>query len=289
MITDIQKNEIAIKLQQFVKGFASQSKAFASIKEMSEATGIQILNGNWKDISDRMWINVGKQIGWNTRIVDLVETQDVRTMVEFFEIAREEGANFGIIGNTGSGKTITAEWYAANNRKSHVYHIQCSELWNKKMFLGSILSKMGVTNTGFNVGEMMAAIVSNLRKQYRPLLILDEIDKVKDDILYFYITFYNELKGNCGIVMLGTDYLSKRINRGVIRNTKGYKEIFSRLGSRFIALDGTDKKEVTEICKAHGITDALDINEIYNIYQGDLRVIDRQILKKKLIARRQAA
>lgn len=286
MITDNQKSEITLLLQKHVAGFSSQAKAFAALKDMSEATGIQMLNIKWKDISEQMWINVGKQIGWNTRQVSLVETQDVRTLVEFFTIAREEGANFGITGAPGSGKTFTAEWYAGINRKQPVYHIACSEYWNKKNFLGEILNKMGVTNTGYNVGEMMNAIVTNLRRQYQPLLIIDEIDKVSDNVLYFYITLYNELKGMCGIVMLGTDYLSKRINRGVLRNTKGFKEIHSRLGSKFITLDGTDKKEVAEICAAHGITDALDITEIHNSYKGDLRAIDRQILKYKIIARK---
>ena len=286
MITESQKKEIVIALQTYIADFASQSKAAASLKDVSEATCIQMIANRWKDISEQMWINVGKQIGWNTKQVHIVETQDVRTLVEFFEIAREEGANFGITGNAGTGKTFTSAWYANLNRKNAVYHIACSEYWNKKMFLSAILDKMGITNTGYNVGEMMNSIVTNLRKQYQPLLIIDEIDKVSDNVLYFYITLYNELKGLCGIVMLGTDYLSKRIDRGVQRNTKGFKEIYSRLGSKFITLDSTDHKEVAEICIAHGITDKLDIQEIFNIYKGDLRTIDRQILKKRIAERR---
>jgi Cdc6-like AAA superfamily ATPase len=286
MITEIQKKEIVSLLQKYIGGYNSQAKAAASLKGVSEATCIQMIATNWDAISDAMWISTGKQIGWQTKQVTLVETQDVRTLVEFFDIAREEGANFAITGNSGSGKTFTAAWYASVNRKKSVYHIACSEYWNKKMFLAAILNEMGIINTGYNVGEMMNAIVTNLRRQYQPLLIIDEIDKLSDNVLYFYITLYNELKGLCGIVMLGTDYLSKRIVRGVQRNTKGFKEIYSRLGGKFITLDGTDKSEVIEICKAHGVTNAADIQEIFNIYKGDLRAIERQILKYNIIARR---
>ena len=286
MLSEIQKKEIAAALQTYIGTFSSQSKAIANLKDVSESTCIQMLNNRWKDISESMFLNIGKQIGWNSKVVDLVETQDVRTLFEFFDISREFGANFGIIGNTGIGKTFPATWYANHNRKNAVYHIACSEYWNKKMFLSEILNKMGISNTGYNVGEMMNAIVTNLRKQFQPLLIIDEIDKVSDNILYFYITLYNELRGVCGIVMMGTDYLSKRIERGVARNTKGFKEIYSRLGSKFITLDGTDKKEVAQICKVHGITDELDITEIYNSYNGDLRAMDRQILKRRIIARK---
>jgi DNA transposition AAA+ family ATPase len=286
MITEIQKKEIATCLAEYVSKYQSQAKAANDLKDVSEATVIQMLNNKWKDISNQMWVNVGKQVGWNVKHIEIVETQDVRTMVEFFTIAREEGANFGITGSQGSGKTFTGQWYANINKKEPVYHVSCCEYWNKKMFLGEILAQMGINNTGYNVGEMMGAIVSNLRRQHEPLLIFDEIDKVSDNVLYFYITLYNELKGLCGIVMLGTDYLSKRIERGVARNTKGFKEIYSRLGSKFITLDGTDKSEVAEICKAHGITDGLDITEIVNSYKGDLRAIDRKILKIKLAQRR---
>ena len=215
MLNDSQKKEIALNLRDYVDTYASQAKAAASLKDVSEATIIQMLANRLKDISDSMFINISKQIGWASKHIALVETQDVRTMIEFFEIAREEGANFGIIGDPGSSKTFTAAWYAKANRKSAVYHIKCSDYWNKRIFLGEILSKMGITNTGYNVGEMMNAIVSNLRRQYQPVLIIDEIDKVSDNVLYFYITLYNELIGLCGIVILGTDYLRKRIERGV--------------------------------------------------------------------------
>jgi Cdc6-like AAA superfamily ATPase len=285
MITANQKSQIAISLKDYVDTFSSQSKAAASLHNVSEATVIQVLKSNWQEISETMWTNIGKQLGYFTNKVGLVETQDVRTMVDFFTVAREEGAHFSIIGKPGSSKTYTSEYFETNHRKSGVYHIPCSEYWNKKQFLAKILSKMGVVNTGYNVGEMMNAIVTNLRKQYQPLLIIDEIDKLDDRVFLFYITLYNELHGVCGICLMGTDYLKKRILRGVERNTRGYKEIYSRIGSKFIELDGTDKKEVAEICKAHGITNALDITEIYNSYNGDLRAVDRQVLKQKLIAR----
>ncbi len=285
MITATQKTEITAALSSYVDTYSSQAKAAASLAGISEALVIQVLKGNWKDISEAAWVSIGKQIGYFTNS-SFVETQDVRTMVEFFTVAREEGANFAIIGNPGSSKTSTSKFFETNNRKTGVYHIQCSEYWNKRQYLGAILGKMGVVNTGYNVGEMMSAIVSNLRRQVHPLLIIDEIDKLSDPVFLFYITLYNELHGLCGICMLGTDYLKKRILRGVERNTKGYKEIYSRLGSKFIELDGTDAGEVAEICQAHGITQQLDITEIINSYKGDLRAVDRKVLKIKMANRK---
>lgn len=287
MLTANQKTEISQLLQDYVNTFPSQTKAATSLDNVSEATVVQVLKNNWKDISETMWNTIAKQVGYSSTktAVSIVETLDVTTLIDYFTFAREEGANFAIISKPGGSKTFTARYFETNHRKTGVYHIQCSEYWNKKQFLAKILSKMGVENTGYNVAEMMNAIVRNLRKQHQPLLILDEIDKLDDRVFLFYITLYNELNGTCGICMLGTDYLEKRIKRGVERNTRGYKEIYSRLGSKFIHLDGTDYNEVAAICKAHGITDKLDITEIFNSYDGDLRAVDRKILKNKIANR----
>ncbi len=286
MYTANQKTDIQKLLADYVGTFASQSKAAASLHDVSEATIIQVLKGNWKDISETMWTKIAKQLGCFSNSIAIVETLDVTTMIELFSIAREEGANFAIIGQPGSSKTSSSRYFATEHRKGGVYHIECRQYWNKKQFLANILAKMGVVNSGYNVGEMMNAIVNHLRRVQEPLLILDEFDKLDDIVFLFYITLYNELHGLCGMVMMGTDYLKKRILRGVERNTRGYKEIYSRIGSKFIELDGTNFNEVEAICKAHGITAKIDITEIYNSYNGDLRAVERKILKHKVANRK---
>jgi DNA transposition AAA+ family ATPase len=285
MLTPNQKKDIKKKLEDYITCFESQSKAASTLEDISEATVIQILKSKWDDISDAMWVNLNKQLIIAKDKRSIVETSDVRLMIDWFDISRETGVNFCIIGNPGSSKTSASDYYACNNIKTGVYHIKCSEYFNKKQFLSRILSKMGEVNTGYNIGEMMGIIVRKLRRQHQPLLILDEIDKVDDKVFCFYITLYNELEGLCGICLTGTDFLKKRIMRGIERNAKGYKEIYSRIGSKFMELDGTNYDELEEICITHGITDSLDIREIYNSYEGDLRAVDWFIIKKKLAER----
>ena len=67
-----------------------------------------------------------------------------------------------------------------------------------------------------------------------PLIIFDELDKVKDDLLYFLITLYNRLEDQCGMVACGTEYLRKRIRAGYKHGDKGFEELYSRFGGRFI-------------------------------------------------------
>ena len=165
-------------------------------------------------------------------------------------------------------------------KSKNVYYLECAEYWNKKYFLLELLQAMGKSGAGMNVYELMNEVVSQLRKQDKPLIIMDEVDKLKDEVIYFFITLYNKLHGLCGIVWTSTPVIVGRIDKGINRNKKGFQEIKSRVGSRFIGLHGTNKNEVVQLCEANDITEAEDINRVFNEYGGDLRRIDRNYIKK---------
>lgn len=275
-----QKKEITLLLESYVKGYSSQKQAINLLNNVSEATVILILQNKWLGISDAMWRNIGKQIGWNERRSKLVETMDFNTLILYFSVAKEHGETFSLVGPAGSGKSYAAKWYAEQMRTSNVYYIECAEYWNKKYFLMELLAAMGINGAGMNVYELMAEVVKQLRKQDKPLIIMDEVDKLKDEVMYFFITLYNKLHGLCGIVWTSTDVIVNRIEKGINKNKKGFPEIKSRIGQKFIGLHGTNKNEVVQLCEANGITEAEDVNRIFNEYGGDLRRIDRNYIKK---------
>ena len=68
----------------------------------------------------------------------------------------------------------------------------------------------------------------------RPLLVFDEGDKLMDTVFYYFISIYNALEGRCGIIFLSTEYIKRRMSIGLEYDKKGYDEMFSRIGRRFI-------------------------------------------------------
>lgn len=282
MINEQQKKEITWHLQNYVAGFPSQRQAANSLSNVSEATVIQITNNRWNDISDKMWLSVMKQIGMGKRSIEPVETMDFNTLILYFSLAKEEGATFAVTGGAGYGKSFSGRWYAANNRSNNVYYLECAQYWNKKMFLCNLLQAMGKEYAGMTIGDLMETIIRELRRQHQPLIILDEIDKLSDPVLTFFITLYNDLNGMCGFVWTSTNNIQKRMRRGLSLNKTGYQEVFSRIGSRFIELHGTTADEVRAICHANGITDAGEIAKVVNEYQGDLRRVERNLLKHRV-------
>ena len=60
----IKKEQITNLLLEYCERYESQSKAAKSLKDVSGATVSQMINKNWDLISDVMWRNVAKQIGY---------------------------------------------------------------------------------------------------------------------------------------------------------------------------------------------------------------------------------
>lgn len=275
-MTNDNKKDIQKLLKSFIEQHQSQAKAVAHIKNASEATIIAIRNGNWENVSDTMFRKVGKQIGWNPKGEwNMVPTRDFNALTTLFEDAQENANVYGICANEGTGKSGTAVHYAKTH--ANVFHISCAEYFNRKQFLQKIMESMGKDSIGMNASECMDEIVSSVLKMNNPLILLDEADKLKDESLRFFITFYNFLEDKCGMVLMATDVLEKKIRKGVRIKKTGFKEIYSRLGRKFVCLKGTNMEEVASICNANGMTDPQEISYVFNNYEGDLRRLKRLV------------
>ncbi len=290
-----QKEIIAKLLRQYVDLYDSQSKAVQSLKEVSEATVINILKCKWEGIADGMWRKVGKQVGysprgeWNT-----VPIKALTEMTGLLNLAKAYSNVLAVTAPAGTGKSHASEIFKKNNKD--VYHIKCSEFFNRKTMLWKILEEMGYKSFSGNVNMMMDTIISEILTGDSPLIILDEVDKLNDQALHFFITLYNMLEGKCGIVLCATDYFRRRIERGRMLGKKGYEEIWSRLGRKFINLHQATQDEVEMICQANGVSEATNISTIYNelweyppgggktqVYSGDLRRVERSILRLTMV------
>ena len=150
-----------------------------------------------------------------------------------------------------------------------------------KQFLTELLQAMGVEATGSTVAEMMSEAILTLKRKATPIIILDEADKLSDQVLYFFISLYNKLEDHCGIIICATDYLKKRITRGVKANRKGYKEIYSRVGRKFIPMPVVNGEDIAAVCVANGITDRATIEEIIDDSECDLRRVKRRVHAEK--------
>lgn len=270
----IKKQQIANALQAYCERYESQNKAAVAIG-VSSATVSQIINGNWELIKDEMWRTVASAINFKSEKWEAVPTTDFQMMTQILSDAKENALVMAITGNAGSGKTFACKQFADNNKQ--VYMLCCNEFWNRKTFLQELCSAIGINSNGMTTPDMVYNIVSRLKKQSSPLIILDEADKLTDQLLYFFITLYNQLEDECGIILTATDYLEKRLQKGVRLNKKGYNEIWSRIGRKCIQLRGVSASDVAKICEANGVTIAKEIDAVIDDCDSDLRRVRRKI------------
>lgn len=275
-MTEQVKNEIKDKLEAYVTQYESQAKAAKTLKEVSEATIIQMLKGRFEGISDDMWRVVGKQVGYTDKQRPLVETESFNFCLSYYKLAKKEGETFALVGPSGCGKTHAAKWFVQQQKTKNVYWIECANYLNPKDFLMEIVDAMGKTPGKLNINELVHYIIAELRKQDRPLIILDEIDKLQDYVLIFFITLYNKLHDLCGFVWQSTDVIKQKFERNA--NKMGYPELKSRI-SKFYEIPIATKAQHVELCKSRGITNEEDINRAWNEDKGNVRRVDRLRLK----------
>lgn len=285
-MTHNEKQAIADSLRSYVATKGSQNQAARTLRQVSGATISQVLNGNWDLISDEMWRTIASQIGHDANGWQVIPTEGYNRMYHLLRDAQQNALVLAVTGDAGCGKSQAVKQYAAENQ--NVIVLSCSEYWNRKLFLNELLRAIGRTDyIGNTVGEMVAEAMLRLKRLENVVLVLDEADKLNDQVLHFFITIYNQLEDQCGILMCATPYLEKRIKRGVQNNRKGYREIYSRIGRKFIPMPVVNDSTIADVCEANGITDSRTIARIIDDSDCDLRRVKRLVHAAKQAANNQ--
>jgi len=274
------KVKIVDLLKMYITQKGSQNKAATSLKGVSAAVISHLINGNWEPYSDDMFRNIGNQIGYNSQNWQFAITTNARILLEDLNKAKQQQSVLTILAPAGSGKSEITKKYASEVPEA--IRIECAGYWDEKHFLQEILTQMGIRNPHNKVPQMMYEIISSL-KNYKtpPILILDEVDKLRDPLLYFLITFYNELKWKCSIVLLSTYYFKKRLDDGLRNRKKGYEELVSRYGT-YIHFEQTSGADLKLLCEAQGVSEKTAIKTIQIKSRGDLRIASELIRLFKL-------
>ncbi len=208
---------------------------------------------NYKETS---W-NIVRSIGNYTRINAIIND------------ARAEAMWFGISNKAGSGKTGALQDVYQYDTTGAVHYIQCEE-WSARQFVIE-LAKITIGPSALkgaykSIPLLLAEIAEFFNRQtfLKPVLLIDEADKLRPAALRVLISLFNKTEDRLGLIMSGTENLEKEIERGVRLRKKGYDELSSRVGRVFIHLNGATKKEAMDICAANGIDDAFTQEQIWN-------------------------
>lgn len=246
---------------------------------VSAATINHIINGKWDLIRADIWYKVQSALRidptWNH-----ASTENYENLMQLLSKTQRESLSIAISMKEGRSKSHTYRRY--ERQSDNVIYVECKNYWTKKTYVQALLKAAGL-NQHATVGELIENLISHARSQHQPMMIIDQIDKLKDPQLDLFMDFYNDLEGHCAFVLSGVPALEKRILRGVQRDRIGYREMYSRIGRKFISLPEFTLDDVRSVCSANGIIDEDTIVEIFNESERDMRRVRREIVKKRLL------
>jgi DNA transposition AAA+ family ATPase len=250
----------------------------AYMARVSNATISKIISRKWKEISNEMWRKVQSNLRidfkWNH-----AETTNFKILYNLCVTAQQNSLSIAVSEDAGKGKTQTYAFMERYN--NNVVYIECKNYWTKKQYIATLLSSVGLSTLG-TTNVMIDRFIRHMTGVSRPLIIIDQFDKLKDNQLDLFMDFYNDLSHNCGFVLSGVKALEKRILNGVNKDRIGFSEIYSRIGRKFIHLNPITQNDVKLICNANGVTDAEYIYYVFNNCEQDLRRVRRDVEKYHL-------
>lgn len=249
----------------------------AKLLKVSSAIISQICGGKYESISDKMFLKIAKQIGctFKGHVWNIVPTTVQLELEQLLTEAKEDAAVHAICAKQGSGKTETLKKFEAENK--HVFLIRCGDYHNRKTFLEDILHSMAKSSEGLTVNDMVKTVVKAIKEMQDPIIILDEVDKLSNQGLYFFITFFNLLEDVCALILIATKYFFEKMEIGVKNNKKGYREIESRYGGRIIELSENTNEDYARIMRANYVTDEKEIQRIADDCNGDIRRVKKLV------------
>lgn len=251
---------------------SSQAK-LANKAGVSPATMNHMINGKWELIKEEMWrrvqVNLKLETEWQH-----APTANFKIITGLLTAAKAGSMSIAISYREGHGKSHAYKAFERAN--DNVIYVECKNYWTKKTYVQSLLRAAGLNSAG-TVGELIENFIEHVQSLHKPIVIIDQADKLKDPQLDLFMDFYNDLEGHCAFVLSGVPALEKRILRGVQRDKVGYREMFSRIGRKFIALDKTSVQDVAAVCIANGCTDSDFHIQVFNQCEGDLRRVKRMV------------
>lgn len=253
------------------------------------------LNRTWiqKDnYGPSKWQHVAQQIGyqrhahleWRT-----AETHVYKYITTQLTLAKDSAMTGIVVDDAGIGKTHAAKEFAQNN--TGVIYIDCSVHCRKCDFIRELAKKVGV-EPNQKLTQLESAAIYGIQMMDAPLIILDEAGDLENTTLLVVKRLFNALEDSCGIVMIGSDGLRSRLERGVQYRKLGYTEVYSRFGKRFnratpVKVDekvSLFKKMALEMALANGIEDKSQLEMLENMMlQPDKSFSDMRGAKRKIL------
>ena len=191
----------------------------------------------------------------------LVRTITAKKILDTLDYARDEQAMTYISGTTGRGKTMTAQYWAAQNNHGRTHYVRCPSDCSRRSLVLLLAASFGISSSG-NIGDKERALARHINSRH--VLIIDEAGHLlsKSGNPRGPIEFIRDLHDltHCGVCLIFTDVYLNEIKRG--KNAAYFEQFLGRLECPCEIPPVVRKDEVRSIVRAF----APDANETFVDY-----------------------
>lgn len=249
------------------------------------------------EISDKYYNAIAKQIGYKLEksYWEPVATPQMLRILATLEDAKKYGYTNVIIGETGAGKSYVAEIFA-QRFPLDCFKITVSSQDNIGDLMEKICEKIHIA-TEKSKSKTLRSIAKKMQQLHAdgnsPMLIFDEAEYMRQPALCNMKELYDNLNGVCSIVLMGTDQLTRHIDKMRKKNRDGIPQLYRRIrfGIQFLpTIDRTFKQFLIEFLNDKKLIDFLRANcdnygELHDVLVPALREAERtgQPLTENLI------
>ena len=261
---DSVKNQVmeAIKTQMAQKNLSQNEWARQNSDVISVPHLSNVLNPEkWEKVSSATWQALKNKMLPGTW--DVFETSNYLSIQRACADAQTNHRTVAVSAYTGAGKTTALMQYA--NRTPNTWYLVVRSSYSRKDLIYRIAEAMGVPSEGRTI-EVEDAIINKLTGTPNALLILDSVSKLNKDASYQFIGDLAEaIEQRAGLVIAGTEFLQKYVERCCEYNKRGFRELRRRVYAWVNCPDfSTDKvkAEVVAICAENNINDPAQVAKI---------------------------
>jgi len=212
------------------------------------------------EIADKYYETIAKLINYQLvkNYWPTVPTVQMKRILATLEDAKEYGYTNVIIGETGCGKSYVANLFS-QNYPLDCFIITVSSQDNIGDLLEKICDKIHIA-TEKSKSKTLRAVTRKLQTLksdgHQPQIIFDEAEYMRQPALCNMKELYDNLNGVCSIILMGTDQLTRHLEKMRKKNKDGIPQLYRRIkfGIRVLpAIDKTFKQFLNGDLNSHSI------------------------------------
>ena len=228
------KRKIADALIKVRPNYGGNDIGFANKFGIAASVYSQIKGGAKLDglLSEVKWVSIARALNIDTkeRKWKIVATDVYLAIKSDIEFCKANAKAMSFVDDCEIGKTVAAQ--DLSHRLVNCFYVDASQCKTKRLFINALAQAIGLKEKS-KYAETKENIKWYLKSLDNPIVIVDEAGDLEYPAFLELKEFWNATDGLCAWYMIGADGLKAKFEHGISNRKVGYREIFSRFGSKY--------------------------------------------------------